>query len=259
MSRHRQLALSGLAASALALGAPPAAAADDAGDTPEAALPALIAKLGSDSYATRQIAQARLQELAGADRDLVLGKSLDAYLEAIDPEVRVRLRSAMFGIVAGNLRPEGFIGIRMTSTLMQVIDGLDVEQVHAVQILTVLPDTAAAEVGLRPGDYIVKLDGEPFDGGLPSYMALSNYVRSKTSGDSIALSIKRGGQDLEIDLELGARPESLDADRRQRAFAEWLDGELVERGHIAEGTPEPAPPGRPAPRFRTVPFREIEP
>ena len=47
--------------------------------------------------------------------------------------------------------------------------------------------------------------------------------REKSSGDSVKLSLKRGIQEIEIDLVLGARPEGMDENRKAQAFSEWMD------------------------------------
>lgn len=258
MSRSsRHFLLSCLTASALGLYVDTAASADP--PVPAQQLPALISQLGSEKYATRNRAQAALQELASTDRELVLGGALDAYLKTVDPEVRVRLRSAMFDIVANDLRREGFLGIRMMDAPMRALRGREIVQQHTVQILTVITGTAAAEAGLRPGDRITELDGTPFDGKMPAHMVLSDYIRSKSSGAPVKLAIRRGTDDLTIDLQLGERPESLDEGRRARAFEEWLD-KMLNRDQAATGKRElDAPPDRSVPHPVPIPRQRLAP
>lgn len=192
----------------------------------------LFAQLGSDSFRIRQDAQQKLQKAASNNRDLILEQSLNRYFQAEDPEIRYRLRAAMFGIVGTTLRKEGFIGIRMTDAVQFLNNGGNAQPERAVQILSVVPDTAASKAGLRPGDKIMRLDGKPFDNKFPAYYELSKYIRSKTSGDTITLSLKRGLQDIEMELVLGARPEGIDGDRRAQAFSEWMSKQKIARGII---------------------------
>ncbi len=197
----------------------------------------LFAQLGSDSFSIRQDAQQKLQKAASSNRDFILEQSLNRYFQAEDPEVRYRLRSAMFGIVGTTLRKEGFIGIRMMDAPVRLLNnGGNAQPERAVQILSVVPDTAASKAGLRPGDKIMRLDGKAFDNKFPAYFELSKYIRSKTSGDAVKLSLKRGLQDIEIELVLGARPEGIDGDRRAQAFSEWMNKQKIARGIIK---PEP--------------------
>ena len=191
----------------------------------------LFAQLGSDSFPIRQVAQQKLQEAAGKNRELILEQSLNRYFESNDPEVRYRLRSAMFGIVGSSLRKEGFIGIRMMDAPIPFLNNRgNAQPERAVQILSVLPDTAASRAGLRLGDKIIRLDGKPFDNNAPAYFELSKYIRSKSSGDTVKLSLKRGIEDVEIDLVLGARPEGMDENRKAEAFSEWMDQQKIARG-----------------------------
>ena len=240
--------------------------ADEArGELSEIQFETALAQLGSDDFGTRQKAQKKLVQFATADRETVLGKSLDTYLESADPEVRYRLRAAMLSIIAGGMRPEGFIGIRMMDAPMRILNGGNIEQERAVQVLTVLPETAAEKAGLRPGDRIVKLDGKPFGEKLPAYIELSEYVRSKTDGENLKIAIKRGVQSLEFDLELGARPEGIDDGRKERLFSDWMESQLDARGlakteskEAVESAPTTEAITPPSPRIR-IPLPEPEP
>ena len=191
----------------------------------------LFSQLGSDSFPIRQVAQQKLQEAAGKNRELILEQSLNRYFETNDPEVRYRLRSTMFGIVGSSLRKEGFIGIRMMDAPVPFLNNRgNAQPERAVQILSVLPDTAASRAGLRLGDKIIRLDGKSFDNNTPAYFELSKYIRSKSSGDTVKLSLKRGIEEVELDLVLGGRPEGMDENRKAEAFSEWMDQQKNSRG-----------------------------
>ncbi len=195
----------------------------------------LFNQLGSDRYEIRQKAHDQILEEGKKNKESILNRSLDIYLKATDPEIRYRLRSAMFGIVSGNLRPEGFIGIRMMDSPMRIINGGAVQNIRAVQILSVVPNSAASKAGLKPGDRITHLDGKAFKFQSPAYVELSKYIRSKDSGESVKLNISRvkpglnNRQEMEIAIKLGSRPEGLDNDRKTRAFTEWFEKSITTR------------------------------
>jgi len=195
----------------------------------------LFNQLGSDRYEIRQKAHDQILAEGKKNKEPTLNRSLDIYLKATDPEIRYRLRSAMFGIVSGNLRPEGFIGIRMMDSPMRIINGGAVQNIRAVQILSVVPNSAASKAGLKPGDRITHLDGKAFKFQNPAYVELSKYIRSKNSGENVKLKISRvkpglnNRQEMEVAIKLGSRPEGLDNDRKTRAFTEWFEKSITTR------------------------------
>ena len=195
----------------------------------------LFNQLGSDRYEIRQKAHDQILAEGKKNKEPTLNRSLDIYLKATDPEIRYRLRSAMFGIVSGNLRPEGFIGIRMMDSPMRIINGGAVQNIRAVQILSVVPNSAASKAGLKPGDRITHLDGKAFKFQSPAYVELSKYIRSKNSGENVKLKISRvkpglnNRQEMEGAIKLGSRPEGLDNDRKTRAFTEWFEKSITTR------------------------------
>ena len=195
----------------------------------------LFNQLGSERYEIRQKAHDQILEEGKKNKESILNRSLDIYLESTDPEIRYRLRSAMFGIVSGNLRPEGFIGIRMMDSPMRIINDGAVENIRAVQILSVVPNSAASKAGLKPGDRITHLDGKAFKFQSPAYVELSKYIRAKEAGEDVKLNISRvkpglnNREKIEVAIKLGSRPEGLDNNRKTKAFTEWFEKSLTTR------------------------------
>ncbi|GGI08843.1 S1C family serine protease [Egicoccus halophilus] len=63
-------------------------------------------------------------------------------------------------------------------------------------------DTGAAEAGIRPGDIIVEVDGEP----LATMSELVAEVRRRQPGEAIDLGLIRDGEELTVAVTLGERP-----------------------------------------------------
>ncbi len=59
----------------------------------------------------------------------------------------------------------------------------------------------AETAGLKEGDILVSLNGEP----LPTRDAMKALLAEMAAGDKLALEIKRDGKDEKIDMRLGSR------------------------------------------------------
>lgn len=79
----------------------------------------------------------------------------------------------------------------------------ETESGEGAAIRQVTPNSPAAEAGLRSGDRILKVDGASLNAG----SALSDVLGEKQPGDTVTLSVKREGQDLEMKVKLSAAPE----------------------------------------------------
>ena len=84
--------------------------------------------------------------------------------------------------------------------------GVSVEDANGggARIAEVRPDTPAAKAGLRQGDVVTEVDGRT----LESADDLRLAVEASKPGDSLELTVKRGGSTRTITVELGTRPAS---------------------------------------------------
>ena len=82
----------------------------------------------------------------------------------------------------------------------------------------IVPNSAAAKAGLLAGDVIEKFNGEKVD----SVRQLAEVVRRYQAGDTVPISIRRGGSIIELEVVLQRRgasgpqlplPEGGDANR----------------------------------------------
>lgn len=69
------------------------------------------------------------------------------------------------------------------------------------EVTAVQPGTPAEDAGLRPGDVIVRFDGQPVTG----IERLVVGLRSRSPGDTVELSVRRGARDLVLRITLGER------------------------------------------------------
>jgi S1-C subfamily serine protease len=70
---------------------------------------------------------------------------------------------------------------------------------HGVLIASVTPNGPAATAGLRAGDVILQIDNTP----ITSVQSLGDALLSKSPGDTVAVTINRGGQQMTVNVTLG--------------------------------------------------------
>ncbi len=106
--------------------------------------------------------------------------------------------------IADDLISEGrvrhaFLGIDGRSAFVIQDDGSEVPL--GAEIRELLPDSALGGAGARVGDVIVALDGEEVD----SMILLVARLRSYRAGEIITVTLDRGGENIDVTLELGER------------------------------------------------------
>ena len=186
----------------------------------------LTTQLNSDDFKTRETAQIELTELALQHPEVALDPILENYIDAATvPEARFRLRAILYGTKQGEFMntPRGFVGIVMNPAFARGPNG---QMIHAIQIMRVVPGSAAEKFGLQLMDQIVGIDGKEFTSTEAS-TEFSTYVTAKASGEQVELKVLRNNQEMKIPLTLGQRPQELIDPRIQqqfeREFKLWLD------------------------------------
>ncbi len=103
---------------------------------------------------------------------------------------------------------------------------------RGVEVVRVLPESAAHVLGLRKGDVILALDGQP----VPDTDALGAALAGLRAGDVVSLTARREGEVLRLRGILGRRPADLEEEEEPEALEEF--------GHHEEAD-EAAHPGPP--------------
>ena len=99
------------------------------------------------------------------------------------------------GVKHAFLGIQGFDHLAETPDGALIPDGAEVESIYA-------PDTAAALAGIQAGDVIIALDDEP----IVTMDDLITAIRLRRVGDTVEVTLRRGGETLVISLTLGERP-----------------------------------------------------
>ncbi|GAB4146950.1 MAG: hypothetical protein Fur0037_15030 [Planctomycetota bacterium] len=177
---------------------------------PVLALPAALALLPGCRAPDRQplppIPAAAASEVAASDvaaaaldRDPILLRReilrrLDARIEAMATRAHLETRLALAEVL-----PIPYLGIDA--------DPAD----PGMRVTRVYPGTAASEAGLAAGDVLVEIAGQR----TRSHVDLGRAIRGRRPGETVALSLLRGGQRMTVEAVLGERPEEDEDEEEQ--------------------------------------------
>jgi len=101
-------------------------------------------------------------------------------------------------LIAGGKAEHAYLGVSTQDDTVK--DGT--ADRAAASVTQVVGGTPADKAGLRKGDAIVAVDGEPVDSGL----SLVAQVRERGVGDKAKLTIVRGGQRQDVVVALASKP-----------------------------------------------------
>jgi serine protease Do len=95
-----------------------------------------------------------------------------------------------------------FLGVGLEQVNPQVADQLELTTTTGAIVTRVWPRTPAAAAGLRAGDVVVAMDGEP----VSSVRKLRNELALAGVGTEVELGILRGGQQTSVTTQLARMP-----------------------------------------------------
>jgi Do/DeqQ family serine protease len=108
----------------------------------------------------------------------------------------------------------GMLGVTVQGISADIAKSLGLSQVRGALVSAVTPDSPADRAGLRRGDVILALDGQP----VSDSNSLRNQVSRHPPGTDVALTLLRDGQQRRLNVRLGEMPRTAD-DRDERAPA----------------------------------------
>jgi S1-C subfamily serine protease len=100
-----------------------------------------------------------------------------------------KVERAFLGVSADPLTPRQAVALGLPPTTGAIVTGIN-------------PGTPAAQVGIRVGDVITKVNDQAIDQQHP----LQSVMVKFRPGDKVRLTIIRGGTTMTVDVTLGARP-----------------------------------------------------
>lgn len=118
-------------------------------------------------------------------------------------------------LIAGKQVTRPWLGISGTALNQTNAQGLELSISSGVYIVSVMPDSPASNAGLKAGgtdangliaggDVITAVNGK----AVASVEDLSAYLNTKSVGDTVTLTVLRGGQTMSVQVTLAAWPAS---------------------------------------------------
>jgi len=128
---------------------------------------------------------------------------------ALNSGIGFAVSSNMVRRVVPSLIAEGhfdypYLGISSNPDISLVqAQELGLERTEGALITRVLTDGPADEAGLQEEDFIIAIDGQP----IKNFDEMLSYLfKHKSPGETVELTIIRNGEEMPIELVLGARP-----------------------------------------------------
>ena len=165
----------------------------------------------------------------------VVGINTRAYLGASNLGFAVPVataRSVMESLLRDPEIVRSYIGLR-PGPLQNLEDFYDLAVNTGMLISGVDPGSPCVTAGLRPGDIVLAIDGDPVDGRFPEQLPpIQNRIAQYPVGSAVALTVKRGDEVFEASVET----EKLESRvGEQWAFDEWgLSVQKVSRAMARE-------------------------
>jgi serine protease Do len=101
-----------------------------------------------------------------------------------------------------------WLGIDTQVISADLAEALDMKGAKGVRVTRVHPGSNAEAAGLEVGDLVLKLDGEVIPTSRPEESdVFPSMIRQYTIGTEVALSVRRGAEEMQIKVPLDASPE----------------------------------------------------
>jgi S1-C subfamily serine protease len=98
----------------------------------------------------------------------------------------------------------GWIGVEPSTLTPEIAESLQIGSRQGVLITGVLQDGPASKGGIRPGDVVVAVAGQP----VASVAQLLNAVSALTPGQPAALAVMRGRKEMSLTLDIVQRQQA---------------------------------------------------
>jgi len=114
-------------------------------------------------------------------------------------------------LIAGGKITRGYLGATIQDISSEIAESLGKPGMKGALVDELAPGGPAQRSGVQPGDVILAVDGQAVDGAT----SLTRLVAATHAGDTLHLSVLRGGKSLSIEVRSGLRPTDAELLRSQ--------------------------------------------
>jgi len=99
----------------------------------------------------------------------------------------------------------GFIGVQMQPVTKEIAEAIGLKEPKGALVAEAMRDGPAAKAGVRTGDTIVAVDGEP----IREAKDLSRKIANVAPGKTVSLTLYRDGRERTVTLEVATQPKGV--------------------------------------------------
>jgi serine protease Do len=99
----------------------------------------------------------------------------------------------------------GFIGVQMQPVTKEIAEAIGLKEPKGALVAEAIKDGPAAKAGIKTGDTIVAVDGEP----VREAKDLSRKVAKVAPGKSVSVTVYRDGKERTVTLEVASQPKGV--------------------------------------------------
>lgn len=99
----------------------------------------------------------------------------------------------------------GFIGVQMQPVTKEIAEAIGLKEPKGALVAEAMKDSPAAKAGVRTGDTIIAVDGQP----IKEAKDLSRKVAQVAPGKSLSLTLWREGKERTVTLEVASQPKGV--------------------------------------------------
>ncbi|MBU1253463.1 Do family serine endopeptidase [Qipengyuania sp. DY56-A-20] len=127
-------------------------------------------------------------------------------------------------LVRGETIERGYLGISIQPVTDDLAASLGIERNRGEIVQSVQPGEGAERAGIRPGDIVVSVNGQP----VTPDQTLSFLVANIPPGETIPVELIRGGERMRVNVPVGRRPSAEELARQQMFDPEAEEEEMLE-------------------------------